>query len=342
MKTIVTTEQENIEMYREYGITEWREKSIILGEYADTVKECLEAGKGNTLVTLAKLPFPEFAASFFNSYVAADEFTSDPGFGYKLYLLNHAELEAFRNRIMYINSGKKDNAFQAITSKNSYKSIKIKLKQPLENMARRTSFDEKIKETDLKFLYISQYIDTLKAQQLGMSIVPLLEADEDINGYDIEGKLELLNPVVRTTIARILGMYGYDRTSISKLSIELGINTQQLSYFVNFLIPLMKRPIGEMRSKLKVVESVEGGMLEYKNRDFREKDIHAECTFYLKRLATPAEAIILLSLSNDKMKLYIVSKYFGWNTEQICRNMIVIPDDIERTHKLAEKAATQQ
>lgn len=335
MKTILTTEQENTEMYRKYGIAEWREKCLVLGTDAFEVEACLRRGEETALTNIVKLPFPYFATLYFNSFQSADGYTSDPAFGYKLYMLKNAEIKLFSETIKKgkcINRKPRDYSIRI-----SFVEIASSLKRDLESFLTKPSTNSTLKEQEIKFAYISQYIDTKVAEQLNLKIVPFLEAEEDLGGYNIEAKLDLLNPIARIIVARTMGMYGYDRTTKTKLSQILNLPTDKIRYFVNTIFPLMQKTLGEAKNKLKPIGSHEFSMQEYNNRDYRFKDIEIECLYYLNCCATPAEKTILSGLSNDKMKLYIVSKHFGWTEEQVCRNMTVVSDDIERVHKMAEK-----
>lgn len=327
-------------MYEKYKIGEWREKSIILGEYAEVIKKSLEYGLDSPLVTLAKLPFPKFAVAFFKGFNVADKFTQDPAFGYKLYLLTHPELELFRDTILYRNGEIKKEYLKEKHPNNwrLFYYINERLNSPLEKLTLTTTASTRNRHNlDYRFMYIAQYIDTKEAEHLGLSIFPFLCADEDLDGFNIEGKLKMLNPTVRTIIARKLGMYGYDIASYKNLEEELGLDMYFTDYFIKELMPYMLRPTGELKNKLKIVERdpEDKGLIEYRNPTYRNRDIGAESVFYEKRVASPEEAKILAKLPRGKSKhIYVASKYFGWTTEQVCRNLTIIPSDIEKVYEI--------
>lgn len=44
----------------------------------------------------------------------------------------------------------------------------------------------------------------------------------------------------------------------------------------------------------------------------------------------------LTKLPKRQASLYIVAKHFGWTTDQICRNMTVVSDDIAKIVNFSE------
>jgi hypothetical protein len=99
MKKIMPEEQECIEFYRKYGISEWNEKTLILtDEERSVVTSDLEEGNLNPLIDIVKLPFPQFVTAYYSRFPNKPVELNDPAFGYKLYLLTergisyHAEL----------------------------------------------------------------------------------------------------------------------------------------------------------------------------------------------------------------------------------------------------------
>lgn len=330
-KRILTSEEENMMMYRDFGVAEWREKSVVLGEDAYEVQKYLKSGIETDMTKMVTLPFPDFVNQYFSRFPSAKSYTMDPGFGYKLYLMPIPSLDLFSEIIRAGAYARKTTIAKKKMIPHRYIEIVSDLGYDIENFIKNFRSTQNLKDIDFKFAYISQYIDTKKAHELGLSIATLFDADEDIRGYNIEGKLEMLNPVARIAVARSIGLYGHDRASIGQISKSLNVSDTYIKYFIDTLLPSLIRTTGEFINKIKPLEQESAAKIMYDNVEYRRKDIGAECLFYLNNCAAPVEKMILSANSYAKVQLYIVAKYFGWTPEQVCKNMTVIKDDIDRS-----------
>lgn len=323
-----TTEEENLFMYNRYGISEWREKVFVLGSDAPTVKAGIEANINNELIEMVKLPFPLFTRAYFSNYPAAKDFIEDPGFGYKLYMLSESEIFIF-SEIM--KNGGKDLKDKKQMIPNHYivlSQLEIKLNSSLEELMGYYNY-KSFPESYYKFLYIAQYIDTDLALKLNLKSASVFVRDGEKNGYDIVGKLRLLNPAFREVIVRKLGMYGYDRISIDEIYKEINLDVDKIMFIINKIIPMMFKSTGEMKSNLGVRTTIDLPSLnEYTNLDFRKKDFKAEKTFYLKNVLSEIEREKLSKLTKIQVHIYLAIKYYGWTLEQICRIFSVTVSDV--------------
>ncbi len=331
METI--KQDESIKMYREYGISEWREKCLVLSDVDRAIVISDLSDEVETELTKAvKLPFPDFARVYLSNFQEIQSYLKDPAFGYKLYLLADYNLKIWISKLRG-----PDIPIKELCNKYNCSYVKDELLAimgtSLENVPKTilspiTLFNDNF----LKFIYLTQYIDTSKALELGLSTSNFFIQDGTTKGYDLEGKMDILNPVARTIIARTLGLYGYNRASSNRISEELNMSKQRIIKLQHFIIPLLILPLGVFKQKLGFKDDINSnnqGRHEYMSNSYRKMDIALEIAFIRSFCISPSEEIILSSINEKNATIYLVAKYFGWTTEQICRNLSITNAEIK-------------
>ncbi len=331
----LTKQEENIKMYRDYGISEWREKCLVLSDVERiNFLYDLENGIQSDLVAIVKLPFPQFVTIYCKRFPQADTYTARPDFGYKMYMLKANALkiymELLRDPTAKRNELKRKCKCQYDT--NDFYDI---MNTPYSEIPKACDTATKlvVSELGLKYAYISQYIDTKEALNMGLPIYYHFEQEETLKGFDLEGKLKTLNPIARVIISRSLGLYGYDRTKMTDIAREFNISNSYIQKCLALLFPPLLKTLGDFISKTGYQDPNEtdnSGLIEYSYKPYRDLDIALETQYVKNNLLTEAQQQILSSVNNFTFQVYIANKFFGWTDEQICKNLITTQNDLDR------------
>ncbi len=329
----VTKQEENIKMYREYGISEWREKCLVLSDSERAVfLYDLQNGRQSDLVTLVSLPFPQFITVYCKRFHAADPYTIYPDFGFKMYMLKDSTLRIWTRSLRDPKArlGDLKKEYKCVYDRKDFNDI---IHTPFNEIPKVCGTPVKtISELDIKYAYISQYIDTQTALEMELPIGSVFEQEENPLGFDLQGKLKTLNPIARTIISRTLGLYGYDRTGARTIAKELKISEDKAQKCVSLLFPVISRTLGDFKNKTGYLDpqaTGNQGLIEYKYSPYRDLDIALETQYIKNNLLTPAQLQVLSSVSNSVLQIYLAAKFFGWTDEQICRNLLIIKTDLE-------------
>lgn len=346
----LTEEEFRINLYRKYGIAEWREKCLILDEQEQQmILNNLNAYE-KPLVNLARLPFPKFIEAYYklhgviktvdgkpkynvtSGYV---NYLKDPSFGYRMYLLTDSEMKILNAHIMHPEMSKTEIA--AITGATYSHEVdghtREIMETPYERILRLNNDFQSKKDSTEKFVYISQYITKEEAIKMGLTGLTYISNHEYLpDGFDLEGKLNSLNEPERMMIVRRLGLYGYDRTPKSAIPSKMGFTTDYIGKAIEYIVPALTASTGEFRAKLgyKPENDIEGSIKEYINPTYQKIDQNIMFGYAYKNLLTEQEREILATRSNKEQRIYIAKKYFYKTNEQVINNLSLAESDLKR------------
>jgi len=332
------TEQMNIQMYN-YGISEWREKYHILSsEERREVLKALVYGKPSLLLTIVKLPFPQFARMYFKRlypvHPLAESFLYDPQFEYKLYFMTLSEMrflaELLRNPEMPVS---------ALLDKIGLSNHGINIKKigdffstRLEDITKLTGGPNNTNKIAVcKYAYISQYIDLKEAKRMNLSIASQFEL-EGSDGYEFNKKLDSLNIAARTILEKYIGLYGESSKSLANISKELGISSTVVKRIIDILLPYMSKTLGDFRNKIGYDENrmQPNSVKEYLYGPYKACDIAAELDFIKHNVISDLEKQFLVQsdLKKTEINLYLARKYMFPSKEKTAINMNTTPQEV--------------
>lgn len=330
-------EHESTYMYEYYGIAEWREKCIIMSEQEiNSVKKALNAGIETPLTALVRLPFPKFALEYYKNCESAKKYFEDPAFGYKLYFLGDKALETFafymRNSHM-----KKEELKKIMVPRYLTKEAELIFPYNLDDVVfSGLSAEGKIfLIREIKFIYLSQYIDLEEAKKLGLKKARQFEIDvangSNSNGYEFETKLSSLNMTARYLMIHILGLYGFKRQSVKEIALDLGISYYLLNRMFKELFPCFFLTLGEFKNRLGVIDKPYnlGEYIEYGNRNYKKYDLEVEINRIHSQLSE-YEKIVLSSHSNSEVRAYIVYKYIFKDAKKTLEYLVADSCELQR------------
>lgn len=333
-------EHESTYMYSYYGIAEWREKCIVLSEQEiKSVKKALSAGIDSPLTTIVRLPFPKFAEEYYKNCKKAKKYFEDPAFGYKLYLLSDKVLETFA---FYMRSNDiKDEDLKLL--RYLKKEITFIFSNNLNDVifAELSAKGKFFLVREIKFIYLSQYIDLEEAKKLGLKKAKQFEIDvangSCSNGYELGAKLGYLNPTARYLMTHTLGLYGFKRQSVKEVAKELGISYGFLIRMFNELFSSFFLTLGEFKNKLGVIDKdyLSGEYIEYGHRNYKKYDLDVEIYRIFTQLSD-FEKIILSSYSNSEIKAYIAYKYIFKDTKKTLEYLVADSCELRRMVEFAD------
>lgn len=309
-KEKVNAEAISVGLYREHDISEWQEKCLILSkvEQSQVLKD-LKEGITSNLVELVKLPFPKFVETYFKQFPGSDFYLSDPTFGYRLYIMKEHYIRYLGEVIKNPNETISNIAERTKISIDK-RELNEMLTTPYENLPRIRVNREATTEIERKYLYISQYIDALEAERMGLTGFTYF-TQGTYRGFDLEGKLSSLNEAARIIICRYLGLYGYNRTSIREISNAYGIPTSRITTILNYLFDALYQPTESLRSKIGYVPKDYGidEFREYNRRDYKEQDLAVQVRYILVNKLSESEKTVLETRSNKEQTAYVIAKY---------------------------------
>lgn len=337
-----TEEEFSVEMYYNYGVAEWHEKSIVLLEdEKNRVLDDLAKGMNTFLVELVRLPFPRFVCTYLENEPGAAKYLKDPGFGYKLYFLSDGQINYVVNAIR---GNKTIRGYKKKETGPTWTEVQEILKIKLDNIPRIASSLKNRILFEQKFLYLSQYIDYEEAKKLGLDITSRLERDANYTGVLSDGfrlyeKLELLNPISRYIMARFLGLCGHTRAHFVEIARELGVPSDIIKNLIREISPCLMSTYGDFKNKLGYVEKGETStsFSDYTNKKFREMDIIIHEYFVYHNMLSSSEKEVLYELSRvqrNSVYAYIAYKYlFGMNEKRTVERVSSTKDEIERINE---------
>lgn len=298
-------------LFEEHGITEWHEKKIMLSdtEYKAILTD-LEKGNESPLVWLVRNPFPIFAEIYMNRF--PDKlFGDDPAIGYKLYLLSDPELRAL---ISHMRKDKKP--------KISLSDLIIKLKTPLEDFYKTVvgNKQEAVDVCDIKYIYITRYIDLKEAERIGSRNLNFFTA-EGTDGYELESKLALFNPMMRGILEDGIGLNSGIRNQM-ELTEPVRRARKEI---LRELASSFKRTVGDVKNKLGVFptnQNDDTGFIEYSNKAFKSKDLSVLYWRHWYEDLSEQERELLNNIPQKYRLMYILYKFYGFSTDKTMRVLL--------------------
>ena len=256
-------------LFKEYGIGEWNEKSILLSnEEKIYILNSLKNGEYNMLVELIKLPYPRFVCEYIKLYRSSilsrkdsvkelDDYLllfSDKSsdLGYRLYLMPTMLVRLIMNYIKYPNI----SASKVLKVNNhifSYQDVFYYLKKPLEEFYKQLNVHDFNKAQLRKYIHIMSYIDANEAEKLGLETFTFKRFGE-YHGFDLAEKMDALNPLIKYIVAESLGLYG-EYKSVNDLEKELNVTSKGLLDLLSdsFYLSLSKSS-GEFKNYVRLID----------------------------------------------------------------------------------------
>ena len=315
----IEEEKMSVAMYREYGIAEWYEKCLVMTsvEKLEVLKN-IRNGENSLLVQLVRLPFPHFVREYFERIYQQNEerrgiavYLNDPAFGYKMYMLTEKMIERFSESLRSTLSGEAVALLKDFSSSSFREIMDNTLDQSL------VTCDSGIKSRGrlMKYVYLTQYITYDEALKMNLSISKLFQKDREAgvmeDGFELENKLDTLNPIARTIFARMIGLYGQKRMKRKEISTFLDVSVERIGQLYDEIFSYFLRTLGEFKNKLGFVERnyAPNDIRMYNNKYFREIDLKLTIGHILKNMLSPEEQKVVSSLNYSKAHLYIAYKY---------------------------------
>ncbi len=315
--------QEDIafDMYRNYGIAEWNEKCDLLTreDHIQLLKD-IENGMDSGIIEKMRLPFPKFVEAYFKNCPTFDTYFSDPTAAYKLYLLSSKGRKFFAEKMRYpiLSDSAIANLLDIINIKDCKHQISYILYSKFEDLNISTSVAEVSKTQMRKYAYLTQYIDLEESIRLGLSISKGLDIEDETTSktslkvhyvFDLEGKLNMLNPVYRIIVVLYLGLYGHHMHNAKEIAEKLSINKDTIKRAIITIFPFISQ-------SLYLFEKSIGFSLEkqdsyckffYKNKKFRTIDMTLERQYYYASLSDDIK-LLLSSYPETLVNIYLSSK----------------------------------
>ncbi len=329
-------------LYLESEISEWHEKCQILSrEELIRVLKDLKEGRESELAKLILLPFPRFVELYFLPYSEVNNYFQDPSFPYKMYFLSDAALRSFAERARKIIPKYTPKSRKTPHSYND--ELYFLQTTSLEDIPKTVTYT-KAKLYTIKYIQMTRYIDVDEAERLNMRIAQSFWLDHSV-GFDLEGKLNLLNPTVKKIMIKYLGLCGEPIHSLDDLAVLVGITNHKrsdlISELLDILLPKFSKSYEEFKSSIGYDETMQtpGNYREYKNPKFAHLDIVLE-TRRLFRQLPEADQAILSNLTKPERECYLAAKYMFKTPKSLARNMTLALD--EATKRLAYIAKEQK
>ncbi len=330
-------EKLSISLYETYNIAEWSEKSCVLTpEEQMRLLEELKSGVDSDLTVLTRMPFPTFIETYYSAFRAYQEYSYDPAFPYKVFFLSPDDLRYFTERLRTPEKRRAAILEEYHLPKSTYTNgmMPFLLQTSLEDIPRTMSSNRRNRNYEIKFAYLTQYIDASEAKRLGLSLAEVFSKD-GADGYDLEGKMRLLNPALATIFTHYLGLYGHNRMNKKEISKSLNFYCDPDNILapsnialeaIEIIFPYFMRPTGELKNFLGVRDhySSKKSILEYANRTIRNLDIALEIRYIVNNLPL-ADRLIISRHEESEVRLYIAAKYLYKDTASLARNLVVTP-----------------
>ena len=345
-------------LYSQYGIAEWHEKCQILS-VAEKIEilENLLTGSSSHTVEIVKLPFPEFVEVYFRDFSASSKYFEDPTFAYKLFFLRDYDLRYFAEKMRTPQKKREEilEEFAIPAAKNFFKNFQELLETPYENLPRIMSMVKRNREFEIKYAYLSQYIDTAEAKRLGLGIYDTFVRDGIHEGFNLHGKIALLNPTMKMIFVHYLGLYGHLRKSKAEIErlmnlkkdpddiVDIGYHSKVYKHdLIELFFSYFSKTLGEFKNYLGFSESRQtpGNIFEYGNKPVNELSIKMETNYILYNLPPEAKKV-LQNLKQKQIIQYIVAKYLFKTKEALARTMVLTPQDAQRLlDRVSQKGET--
>lgn len=315
--------QEDIahDIYRNYGIAEWNEKCDLLTkeDHIQLLKD-LENGLDSDIIEKMRLPFPKFVEAYFKNCPTFDTYFSDPTVAYKLYLLNSKGRKFLAKKMRYpiLSDSAIADSLDIINIRDYKHQISYILYSKFDDLNITTSVAEVSKTQMRKYAYLTQYIDLEESIRLGLSISEGLDIEDkrtsktslkDHYIFDLEGKLNMLNPVYRIILVLYLGLYGHHMHTGKEIAKKLSINESSIKLAISTIFPFISQSLYLFGKSIGFSEEKQDPSYKfyYENANFRKIDMDLERNYYYASLSDDIK-LLLSSYPAKLVKIYLSSK----------------------------------
>jgi len=286
----ISSKDKECSFVKKHKISEWKEKSLVLSleeqkkvllllKEEDIHGEVLDS-KERELLDIVRLPFPKFITKYYITYYSEaltlnrvpilDELlnlksmSEDPTIGYKLYLMP----EKFLKCIDYYFKDTK-NIYSNIQGTRRFYGelsyVRKFLTSDIEDIPRLRTNVKTNYDIISKYLNIMQYVDAKEAERLGLKGFAF-KTDEGYRGFDLEGKLDLLNPLARYVIETFIGLHSGFRTELSKIALKLNIGEKKLyEVFSQEFFNVMFKSTGMFKNYLSTIDIPHSNRVQYRH-----------------------------------------------------------------------------
>lgn len=332
--------QEDIahDIYRNYGIAEWNEKCDLLTkeDHIQLLKD-LENGLDSDIIEKMRLPFPKFVEAYFKNCPTFDTYFSDPTVAYKLYLLNSKGRKFLAEKMRYpiLSDNAIANLLNIIDIRDCKHQVSYILYSKFDDLNITTSVAEVSKTQMRKYAYLTQYIDLEESIRLGLSISEGLDFEDEKTSktslkdhyiFDLEGKLNMLNPVYRIIVVLYLGLYGHHMHSRKEIVEKLNISKETIKRAINTIFPFISQSLYLFGKSIGFSEEKQDPYCKffYKNQKFRTIDMALERQYYYASLSDDIK-LLLSSYSETLVNIYLSSKAQYSNSSILAQYPSLIP-----------------
>ena len=313
-------------LFKEYGISEWDEKCVILsGDEKISILNAIKNGENNLLVNIVRLPYPKFITEYIKLYRSSLDKREDKiiglhdylmqesnkyyDLGYKLYVM---PTKLVKLVVKYIKNY--DESISQIIGTNShgisFMDIILFLSQPLEQGYKTLGTQSLNKEALKKYLHIMSYVDELEAEMLGLTSFTFKKYDT-YRGFGLDEKLDALNPLIRYMVEENLGLNGEYKT-LNDLEDELHLNNHSSELFTDNFYLAFSRSVGEFKNYIKLMEKdydSDDRRVYANNTPFRIASDRVETSFIRNYLKSVGLEIPQLYVNSRSSANYLSSVY---------------------------------
>lgn len=315
-------------LFKEYGISEWDEKCIILSDDEKiSILNAIKNRENNLLVDMVRLPYPKFITEYIRLYrsildkreakiIGLQEYLEQESekyydLGYKLYVMPTRLVKII---VKYIKNPT-ESVSQIIGTSNhgfTIMDIILFLSQPLEACLKSFGNQDLNKTVLKKYLHIMSYVDKEEAEKLGLTSFTFKKYNK-YRGFDMDEKLEALNPLIRYILAENLGLNGKYMT-LNEIEKELKINHILTELFTNDFYLALSRSAGEFKNFIRLVEkdyTDEDRRLYVNNTPFKIASDRIETSFIRNYLKSTGSELPQLYNKNRSAAVYLNTEYFA-------------------------------
>ena len=246
---------------KQIGISEWREKSLILtSEEQLEVYKSIRENVSTPLLEVVKLPYPKFVSEYYlrfyrdcleireklnpimavQKFINADLLRNDLSLGYKMYLLPDYLLQFVDTYIKNPILTQRDFPSRYV-SEACYLSLCDLVRTPLDESMRLSIQLGTNNEFIRRYIYIMQYVDAQEAEKMNLTTYTFLKQGV-YRGFDLEKKVNSLNELERLALGMYLGFDGYSKNTTSTIAEYLNIAKDRFVFLhtKDFLFALAK------------------------------------------------------------------------------------------------------
>ena len=303
-------------LFKEYGISEWDEKCVILsGDEKISILNAIKNGENNLLVDIVRLPYPKFITEYIKLYRSSLDKREDKIIGLHDYLMQESDKYYDLGYKLYVMPTKltklvvkyiknPDENISQIIGTNyhgiTFMDIILFLSQPLEHAYKSFGTQSLNKEAIKKYLHIMSYVDETEAEMLGLTGFTFKKYDV-YRGFGLDEKLDALNPLIRCMVEENLGLNGV-YMNLTEIESKLNINHILNDLFTDEFYLALSRSVGEFKNYIRLIEK------DYESDDRRTYANNTPFRIASDRVETSFIRNYLKSIGLEIPQLYVNSR----------------------------------